>query len=1030
MELMIILTIIFGVASAMGTFIENDHGTETAWAVIYTTKWFEMVQILLAINLIGNMFKYKMFKKEKLPQVLFHSGFIVVLIGAAVTRYIGYEGIMHIREGQSSDIIRSSDSYVQFNAVSGDKTYTTEIKKLMSKISSNDFDMQLEIEGKIAEISYKSYIPNAQKTLIEDPNGIPMIDMTVLTQLGGPSQILLKAGESHDSKTAIISLNKQVEENDKPTVNIYTKDGKFFFISDTNTSWFRMKDSKSGIFEAGVEHLFEKGKLYDLGVVKFVPKALFSKAKETLTSASNEGGRSMQRATPSALIVDLSYDGKNEEIVMYGFGKGTQGRKAVTNISGVNFNLEWGAKILQLPFSIKLNDFQLERYPGSMSPSSYASEVVLIDEKDGVKMPFRIFMNHILDYKSHRFFQSSYDTDEKGTILSVNNDPGKIPTYIGYFLLALGFILNILNPKSRFRKLVAAIQRDTVLKSTTAFILMLLISYTPMHADSDSLTIVKNYDKAHAAKFGDLLVQTVDGRIKPLDTFSNEVLLKLAKKSKIEGLDSNQIMLGMITAPKAWQDIKLINVKHSKVKKILGINPKETHASFSDFFNYEKQPSYKLTEYIEESSQKRPIQRNQFDREIIKTDERLNIAYMIFTGDLMKIVPKPNDETKKWYSVKDAISVFEAEDSGMIRNLFINYFDQIAESQKSNNWEKADEALGLIAQYQRKVASDIIPSQSKLDAEKFFKRVSLFNKLILVYLFSGIALLAIIMAKMLKPKLNIQKASKIVLAIITIAFVLHTLGLAARWYIGGHAPWSNAYEAMLYVAWSMGLAGIVFARYSLIAPALTGIITGITLGATFINEMDPQITNLVPVLKSYWLNIHVSIITASYGFLGLSMILGFFALILFIFKSDKRPDLQRSIIESTRINEMTAILGISMLTIGNFLGGVWANESWGRYWGWDPKETWAWISILAYVVVLHIRFVPAIKKNYEYWYSVASTVAYSVIIMTFVGVNYYLSGMHSYAAGDPVPIPNYLYYIIALVAGVIALSYPKRSLKK
>jgi cytochrome c-type biogenesis protein CcsB len=1030
MELMIILTIIFGVASAMGTFIENDYGTETAWASIYTTRWFELVQILLAVNLIGNMFKYKMFKKEKLPQMLFHGGFIVILLGAAITRYIGYEGIMHIREGKTSNILRSSNSYVQFHTQVEGKKYAAQTQKLMSKISSNDFRMELDIEGKTAKIKYKNYIPNAQKTLIEDPNGIPMIDMTVLTQKSNPSQILLKAGESYDSKTAIITLNKEVAKKDKPTINIHTKDGKFFFVSDTNTSWFRMKDSVSGIFEAGIEHPFERGKLYDMGIVKFVPKALFSKAKETLTSATTEGGRNMQGATPSALIVDLSYDGKNKEVIMYGFGKGSKGKKVTTNISGVDFNLEWGAKIIELPFSLKLNDFQLDRYPGSMSPSSYASEVTLIDEKDGVNMPFRIFMNHILDYKSHRFFQSSYDTDEQGTILSVNNDPGKLPTYIGYFLLALGFILNILNPKSRFRKLAAAIQKDTVLKNTTAFIFMMLISYVPLHANTGSLAIVKNYDKAHAQKFGDLLVQTVDGRIKPLDTFSNEVLLKLAKKSKIEGLDSNQIMLGMITAPKAWQDIKLINVKHSKIKKILGLNPKETHASFGDFFDYNKQPAYKLAEYIEASSQKRPIQRNQFDREIIKTDERLNIAYMIYTGDLMKIVPKPNDATQKWYSVKDAISTFETQDSNMIRNLFIHYFDQIAKSQESNNWEKADEALGLITQYQRKVASDIIPSQSKLDAEKFFKRISLFNKLILVYLFAGIALLVLIMAKMLKPKLNIQKASKIVLAIITIAFILHTLGLAARWYIGGHAPWSNAYEAMLYVAWSMGLAGIVFSRYSLIAPALTGIITGITLGATFINEMDPQITNLVPVLKSYWLNIHVSVITASYGFLGLSMILGFFTLILFIFKSDKRPDLQRSITEATRINEMTAILGISMLTIGNFLGGVWANESWGRYWGWDPKETWAWISILAYVVVLHIRFIPAIKKNYEYWYSVASTVAYSVIIMTFVGVNYYLSGMHSYAAGDPVPIPNYLYYIIALVAAVIALSYPKRIFKK
>ena len=1025
MELMIILTILFGIASAMGTFIENDHGTETAWAVIYTAKWFEAIQILLAINLIGNIFKYNLFRKEKLPILLFHGGFIVVLLGAAITRYIGYEGIMHIREGKSTNLIRSSDSYIQVNAKLNDKTYYTEKKKLMSKISSNDFTIDLDIDGKVAEIKYKKYIPNAQKILVDDPNGIPMIDMTLLVENSNPKQVLLKNGEIYDTKSTLITLNKKIDNSNKPTINLYSKDGKFFFKSDTNTSWFKMKDSSSGIYKAGEEHLFEKGRLYDLGTVKLVPKALFIKAKESLTSAKNEGGRNMQSSLPSALIASVTYDGKTKDVTMYGYGKGTVGQKASVDISGVEFDLQWGAKLLELPFSLKLNDFQLERYPGSMSPSSYASEVTLIDKKDNINMPFRIYMNHILDYKSHRFFQSSYDRDEKGTILSVNNDPGKIPTYIGYFLMALGFILNILNPKSRFRKLAALVQKDTILKNTSLFLFLLFIFQSPAYSDTQP-----NYiDKAHASKFGDLLIQTVDGRIKPLDTFSNELLLKLAKKSKLDGIDSNQIILGMITSPREWQNVKMIKVTHSKIKKILGLDKKESHASFANFFDYNKKQPYKLASYIEESSQKRPIKRNQFDREIIKTDERLNIAYMIYTGDLMKIVPKPNDETKKWYSVKDAISGFDQKDSQIIRNLFINYFDNIEKSKKSNNWTNSDEALGLISTFQRKVASDIIPSQSKLDAEKFFKRISIFNKLILVYLFAGIALLVLIMAKMLKPKLNIQKASKIIVGIIGIAFILHTLGLIARWYIGGHAPWSNAYEAMLYVAWSMGLSGLVFARYSLIAPALTGIITGITLGATFINEMDPQITNLVPVLKSYWLNIHVSVITASYGFLGLSMILGFFAMILFIFKTDKRPDLKRSIIEATRINEMTAILGISMLTVGNFLGGVWANESWGRYWGWDPKETWAWISILAYVIVLHLRFVPAFKKNYEYWYSVASTVAYAVIIMTFVGVNYYLSGMHSYAAGDPVPIPNYLYYIIAVLLAVIALAYPKRVLK-
>ena len=227
----------------------------------------------------------------------------------------------------------------------------------------------------------------------------------------------------------------------------------------------------------------------------------------------------------------------------------------------------------------------------------------------------------------------------------------------------------------------------------------------------------------------------------------------------------------------------------------------------------------------------------------------------------------------------------------------------------------------------------------------------------------------------------------------------------------------------------MALAGMIFMKYSPMVPSLTSIIAGSTLAATFFNEMNPQITNLVPVLKSYWLNIHVSMITASYGFLGLSMILGLFTLVLFLLRNPKNSHIDHSIIEATRINEMTAIVGLFMLTIGNFLGGVWANESWGRYWGWDPKETWAWISILVYVSILHMRFIPWFKKNYAYNYAVVSSVAYSSIIMTFFGVNYYLSGMHSYAAGDPVPIPNYLYVTIAAVFLLIVLSSFKRDMK-
>jgi cytochrome c-type biogenesis protein CcsB len=233
---------------------------------------------------------------------------------------------------------------------------------------------------------------------------------------------------------------------------------------------------------------------------------------------------------------------------------------------------------------------------------------------------------------------------------------------------------------------------------------------------------------------------------------------------------------------------------------------------------------------------------------------------------------------------------------------------------------------------------------------------------------------------------------------------------------------------MIYIAWATLLAGFYFSRYSQIAIALTAVLSALTLFVAHMGWMDPQITNLVPVLKSYWLNIHVSMITGSYGFLALGALLGFTTLILFALRNEAKPHLDDAIIKLTTINEMTLIIGLIMLTIGNFLGGVWANESWGRYWGWDPKETWALVSIIIYGIVTHFRFIPGLKSTFAF--ATASVIAFSTIIMTYFGVNYYLSGMHSYAAGDPVPVPMFVYYTIVVVCITIALAYRKREFMK
>ena len=279
---------------------------------------------------------------------------------------------------------------------------------------------------------------------------------------------------------------------------------------------------------------------------------------------------------------------------------------------------------------------------------------------------------------------------------------------------------------------------------------------------------------------------------------------------------------------------------------------------------------------------------------------------------------------------------------------------------------------------------------------------------------------------MLSPRVGINLIFKIAYWVNILAFIAHTIGMGLRWYIAEHAPWTDGYESLVFIAWCLAFSGTMFARSSAISLALTSILAGVTLFVAHLSWLDPQITNLVPVLKSYWLTIHVSVITASYGFLGLCSLLGLFTLVLFALQGkNENKELTRNIIEATRINEMAMILGLSLLVVGNFLGGVWANESWGRYWGWDSKETWALVSILVYAAVVHMRFIP--KVNSQYAFAVASMFAYSAIIMTYFGVNFYLVGMHSYAAGDAVPVPNFVWIALVVMVVISLLAYRKRS---
>lgn len=682
--------------------------------------------------------------------------------------------------------------------------------------------------------------------------------------------------------------------------------------------------------------------------------------------------------------------------------------------SNLIFSTEKNAEIT-LPFSVHLSDFELERYYGSRAPSAYNSDVRIID--GNTSLDAQIYMNHTLTYKGYKFFQTFYDPDEKGTILSVTKDPGVEVTYVGYALLFLGLILNLFDPKSRFRKLIAQV------KSSTLVLAFLLFAQVPLFSHSE---YVQNYLDEHQSKskevsnaFGKLVVQSRMGRMKPFDTLSQEVLYKLSGKNSLYGMDAMQVSLGMLSHPSVWKNLPMIQTKTPRLREFIGIPKEQKLASFEDFFEGHR---YKLDDELQKALAMKPSQRGTFENDLIKVDERLSIAFMLYQGVLFKIFPLPNDANHTWLAFEQMFAQLEGVEAEKLQESSTAFIGALFE----RDYAKALSYVAIFSAFQTKYGADIMPSYTHIKVEILFNKLMIFERLTLVYVLFGLVLLVVAFGRVFAPQKFPAKIDKTLFIIVAALFVIHTCGLALRWYISGHAPLSDTYESIVYIAWSCLLFCMLFLRRSLFALSGSVMMAGIFMFVAHLGHIDPEITNLVPVLKSFWLSVHVSIITASYGFLALGCALGFFTLVLFSFRTS--PKIISTIKHLTSINEITLILGLSLLVIGNFLGGVWANESWGRYWGWDPKETWAYISIIVYTIILHVRLVP---KLYSYYlFAVLSLLGFASILMTYFGVNFYLAGMHSYATGDPVPIPGWVYVCTFVVALLMIISYKNRQIKE
>ncbi len=996
---------IFAIAIGYATFIENDFGTVTAKILIYNSKWFEALLILLSINLIGSVFVNKLLAKKKWPVFLFHIAFIVILIGAALTRYVGYEGTMHIRENESSDFIISDATFVTVKASTENESVIKEKEVMFSPYTANRFSESFTVGGQSIHVQNLQYMPSASETLSIDPNGEPIIALMAVGSKMQRIDFNLRTGDV--KKIDDISFGFEAKTADN-TINFRLTDGTLFISSTDTIKTTGMMQSSPEVIAPGQETEINTQKAYSVGTVNFAIKNFFLKGKTQLAYSQPSKGA----PTVDALHTKITLGNNTKDLIVYG-SKGVEGEEFSTSIGGINISMTYGSKKIQLPFSIYLTEFQLERYPGSNSPSSYASEVILKDT--GLEKPFRIFMNNILKYKGYRFFQSSYDTDERGTILSVNHDSlGTSITYLGYLILTLGMVLTLFNRNSRFKSLI---RRSAKLREERKklFAIMIFGFVFAFNSSAQNMNQNASMNKKHVSDFAELVTQSMQGRTEPVSTLASEILRKVAKKTSWQGMSSTEVFLDMLANPEKWKNIPIIKIANPELRTMVGAYDK--YVTFNSLVAPREMGGYKLSNLVSAAYAKKSNERNKFDKEVMNVDERVNILMNVFSGDFLTIFPIPGHENQKWISVNQT-SQLPAENASFVRNTLIGYLSSV----NSRDWATANQLLGSLKSYQQNYGASIIPSKTKIKLEVLYNNLNIFGKLSKIFMFTGLILLFVQLSTLFNPKIKLNLLKKFAFIFILLLFLAETAGLAIRWYISGHAPWSNGYESMVFISWATCLGGLIFAKRSEITLSLTTVLAGLALLVAGMSWMSPEITNLVPVLKSYWLIVHVAIITASYGFLGISALLGFLNLILMVLRNKKNQmRVNYTIKELVNIIQVAMIIGLLMITIGSFLGGVWANESWGRYWGWDPKETWALVTILVYTFIGHMHKIPGFRGSFAV--STAAVLGISSVLMTYFGVNYYLSGLHSYAQGEPAPVPAGVYIAVIIVFMVIFAAF-------
>lgn len=645
---------------------------------------------------------------------------------------------------------------------------------------------------------------------------------------------------------------------------------------------------------------------------------------------------------------------------------------------------EQGMKEEKLPFSLCLQKFEAKMHDGTNAVADYSSKFTVIDGDD--KSEGEVSMNNIYSHRSYRLYQSSYDEDGKGSVLAINADPYGIPvTYTGYALLFISLVWMLFDPKGGYRKLL----KSPLLKKG-ALITALILSMgniQTLHAESATGNLQNAVlPKETAEKFGELHILYND-RICPVQTFALDFCKKIYGARSYQGLTAEQVLSGWVFYGNTWANEPFIKIKSGEMKTAMNL---PDYASLNTFFNREM-GGYTIGQYVQEYYNG---QQDKFHQQAADIDGKIQIIMELREGISLKVLPYTFTKNVKatkdhpfikagtttWFSPVDKLpQAVEQQHALYIRNVFSLLNGDV----KAGNISRVNEFFVKMKKYQEVSSGNSLPTNTQYKAERINNAFPFATILFMANLTLGFIALFYTIYRMTKKK-EIKVLNIALPILLGISFLALTFGLALRWIISGNIPMSNGYESMLTVAWFVMLISILMQLRIRIVMVFGFLISGFFLLVSHINQMDPAIGQMMPVLNSPLLSIHVSIIMMSYALLSLTFICGIMGICL----RSHGEELQA-------LSRIFLYPALTTMGFGIFIGAIWANVSWGNYWSWDSKETWALITFMIYAVVVHTQSLPVFRKPLVY--HIYITLAFLSIAMTYFGVNYFLTGMHSYA---------------------------------